>query len=78
MESAGLMAGFPCLPIRGICDYSDSHKNKQWQGYAAAIAAVFALSLILTAPYEDSQATGNDINTEALRQHIDLVVQTVM
>lgn len=77
-ESAGLMAGFPCLPIRGICDYSDSHKNKQWQGYAAAIAAVFALSLILTVPYEDSQATGNDINTEALRQHIDLVVQTVM
>lgn len=78
MESAGLMAGFPCLPIRGICDYSDSHKNKRWQGYAAAIAAVFALSLLLTVPYEDSQAKGNDIDTEALRQHIDLVVQTVM
>jgi archaellum component FlaC len=78
MESAGLMAGFPCLPIRGICDYSDSHKNEKWQGYAAAIAAVFALSLLLTVPYEDSQATCNDINTEALRQHIDLVVQTVM
>ncbi|KAF3116028.1 hypothetical protein TWF103_010253 [Orbilia oligospora] len=36
MEAAGLMDGFGCLVIRGICDYSDSHKNKQWQGYAAA------------------------------------------
>ncbi|GAB1196290.1 hypothetical protein APSETT444_005559 [Aspergillus pseudonomiae] len=32
MEAAGLMNSFPCLVIRGICDYSDSHKNKQWQG----------------------------------------------
>lgn len=29
MEAAGLMNNFPCLVIRGICDYSDSHKNKQ-------------------------------------------------
>lgn len=26
----------PCLPIRGICDYSDSHKSKEWQRHAAA------------------------------------------
>lgn len=25
----GLMDSFPCLVIRGICDYADSHKNKQ-------------------------------------------------
>jgi nucleoside phosphorylase len=30
MEAAGLMNQLPCLVIRGICDYSDSHKNKQW------------------------------------------------
>ncbi|KAK2765802.1 g-protein beta wd-40 repeats containing [Colletotrichum kahawae] len=35
MEAAGLQ-DFPCLVIRGICDYSDSHKNKKWQEYAAA------------------------------------------
>jgi nucleoside phosphorylase len=29
MEAAGLMNHFPCLVIRGICDYSDSHKNKE-------------------------------------------------
>jgi nucleoside phosphorylase len=41
MEAAGLMDSFPCLVIRGICDYADSHKNKQWQPYAAAVAAAY-------------------------------------
>ncbi|KAF5017123.1 hypothetical protein F66182_10992, partial [Fusarium sp. NRRL 66182] len=39
MEAAGLMNEFPCLVIRGICDYADSHKNKKWQPYAAGVAA---------------------------------------
>lgn len=42
MEAAGLMNDFPCLVIRGICDYADSHKNDIWQPYAAATAAAFA------------------------------------
>ncbi|KAF5521894.1 Vegetative incompatibility protein HET-E-1 [Colletotrichum aenigma] len=46
MEAAGLMQDFPCLVIRGICDYSDSHKNKMWQDYAAATAAAFAKELL--------------------------------
>jgi nucleoside phosphorylase len=46
MEAAGLMSSFPCLVIRGICDYSDSHKNKRWQRYAAATAAGFAKELL--------------------------------
>ncbi|KAF4554160.1 Ankyrin repeat-containing protein 28 [Elsinoe fawcettii] len=46
MEAAGLMDHFPCLVIRGICDYSDSHKNKRWQGYAAMTAAAYAKSLL--------------------------------
>ncbi|KAA8647187.1 uncharacterized protein ATNIH1004_005877 [Aspergillus tanneri] len=41
METAGLIDILPCLPIRGICDYSDSHKNKEWQKYAAATAAAY-------------------------------------
>ncbi|KAH7141835.1 hypothetical protein EDB81DRAFT_899155 [Dactylonectria macrodidyma] len=28
MEAGRLMNHFPCLVILGICDYSDSHKNK--------------------------------------------------
>ncbi|KAK4221495.1 hypothetical protein QBC38DRAFT_429020 [Podospora fimiseda] len=42
MESAGLMYHFPCLVIHGICDYSDSHKTKEWQPYAAMTAASYA------------------------------------
>ena len=42
MEAAGLMNTFPCVVIRGICDYADSHKNDKWQKYAAATAAAFA------------------------------------
>lgn len=47
MEAAGLMNHFPCLVIRGICDYSDSHKNKEWQGYASMVAAAYAKDLLL-------------------------------
>ncbi|KAH8803441.1 WD40 protein [Xylogone sp. PMI_703] len=42
MEAAGLMNTFPCLVIRGISDYADSHKNDRWQRYAAARAAAYA------------------------------------
>lgn len=41
MEAAGLVDNFPCLTIRGICDYADSHKNKEWQEFAAATAAAY-------------------------------------
>ena len=46
MEAAGLMDTFPCLVIRGICDYADSHKNKSWQRHAAISAAAFAKELL--------------------------------
>lgn len=46
MEAAGLSSDFPCIFIRGICDYADSHKNKQWQGYAALAAASYAKELL--------------------------------
>ncbi|PGH36604.1 hypothetical protein GX50_00463 [[Emmonsia] crescens] len=46
MEAVGLMKQVPCLVIRGICNYSDSHKNKQWQGYAALAAAAYTKILL--------------------------------
>lgn len=59
MEAAGLMDKFPCLIIRGISNYADSHKNYIWQGYAAATAATYAkelLSVIPTFQVEDTSA----------------------
>ena len=46
IEAAGLINNFPCVVIRGICDYSDSHKNDAWQGYAAVTAASYAKELL--------------------------------
>ncbi|KAK6523121.1 hypothetical protein TWF694_006016 [Orbilia ellipsospora] len=46
MEAAGLSNVFPCLVIRGICDYADAHKNKIWQEHAAAVAAAFSKELL--------------------------------
>lgn len=40
MEAAGLMNNFPCVAIRGICDYS---KNDVWLGYVAVSAASYLL-----------------------------------
>jgi nucleoside phosphorylase len=42
----GEFQGFPCLVIRGICDYADSHKNKRWQLYAAGTAAAYAKEVL--------------------------------
>lgn len=53
MEAAGLMNNFSCLVIRGICDYADSHKNKRWQPYAAAVATAYAKELLNTIPVQE-------------------------
>ncbi|KAL0939149.1 uncharacterized protein CTRU02_205759 [Colletotrichum truncatum] len=46
MEAAGIMTEFPCIVIRGISDYADSHKSDDWQHYAAAAAAAYAKELL--------------------------------
>lgn len=53
MEAAGALADFPCLVIRGISDYSDSHKNDKWHGYAAATAAAYARQLFFHMPVDE-------------------------
>lgn len=49
-EAADLLENFNGLAIRGICDYSDSHKNTTWQGYAAMAAAAYARDLLHRLP----------------------------
>src|SRR5947209_19902633 len=41
---------FPCVVVRGISDYADSHKNKQWQPWAAAAAAAYVKELLCIIP----------------------------
>ncbi|EXU97777.1 phosphorylase, AAA and WD40 domain protein [Metarhizium robertsii] len=74
MEAAGLMDSFPCLVIRGICDYADSHKNDRWQRYAAATAAAFAKELLGYVPTAQLNATQRAIE---LLSSIDSSVKNI-
>ncbi|OAL56171.1 purine and uridine phosphorylase [Pyrenochaeta sp. DS3sAY3a] len=62
MEAAGILEEYPCVVVRGICDYADSHKNKGWQNYAAATAAAYAKCLLSMVPSVGSttRAESND------------------
>lgn len=73
MEGVGMWEAFPgsCLVIKSVCDYADNHKNKKWQGYAAATAAAAAkmvlgyfqpaTPLLRTWPSPDATWTATDI-----------------
>ncbi|KAL7958575.1 hypothetical protein V8C34DRAFT_323970 [Trichoderma compactum] len=52
----------PSLVIRGICDYADTHKNKAWQNYAAAMAAAYVKCLLQCLSPEKG-LTDNDIKS---------------
>ncbi|KAI4729850.1 hypothetical protein E4T49_02152 [Aureobasidium sp. EXF-10728] len=56
MEAAGLMNHFPCLVVRGICDYSDTHKNDSWHGYSAMTAAAYAVEVLRRIPQNKVEA----------------------
>ncbi|KAL0766437.1 hypothetical protein CaCOL14_010882 [Colletotrichum acutatum] len=47
MEAAGVMNRLNVGVIRGVCDYGDEQKNKEWQPYAAAMAAAYAKQVLL-------------------------------
>ncbi|KAL2143821.1 hypothetical protein VTI28DRAFT_9962 [Corynascus sepedonium] len=74
MVAAGLMNHYPCLVIRGICDYADSHKNDRWQPYASATAAAFGKELLSYVPASDLQKTQKTVE---LLQSIEKKVQRI-
>lgn len=72
MEAAGLMNNFPCLVVRGIADYSDSHKNSRWQPYAAATAAAYAKEVLTVIPAIDGESIMEATEPPELRLSIAL------
>lgn len=57
MEAAGTMNRIAVGVIRGVCDYGDERKNKQWQPYAAAMAAAYAKSVLSTIHHRPAPGT---------------------
>lgn len=50
MEAAGTMNRIAVGVIRGVCDYGDQMKNKEWQPYASAMAASYAKAVLHEIP----------------------------
>ncbi|KAL2819722.1 hypothetical protein BJX63DRAFT_418683 [Aspergillus granulosus] len=67
MEAAGVVNLLPCLVIRGICDYADSHKNKLFQPFAALAAAAVAREILTYLPFA-SDERGPCIHAESQSQ----------
>ncbi|KAL7916974.1 nucleoside phosphorylase domain-containing protein [Trichoderma austrokoningii] len=83
MEAAGLMNHFPCLVIRGICDYADSHKNKEWQGYAALTAAAYGKDLLRQIPPHTVQAERRLVDVlsglhKTIEEHQDSITKNLL
>ncbi|ERF68928.1 hypothetical protein EPUS_09418 [Endocarpon pusillum Z07020] len=71
MEAAGLMNSFPCIIIRGICDYADAYKSGLWQKYAATTAAAYTKELLL---YVSAAQTSSE---KPIDQVLDIVKEHV-
>lgn len=56
MEGAGVCDNFPCIIVKGACDYADSHKSKKWQSYAAITAACVMKALLQWYSRTDQQS----------------------
>ncbi|KAM0285454.1 hypothetical protein ACHAQH_001403 [Verticillium albo-atrum] len=65
MEGAGLWGELPCLVVKGVCDYADSHKHKGWQDFAAATAA--STSKVPVEQYMKTSTSAPAISTDSDR-----------
>lgn len=66
------MDEIPCLVIRGICDYADTHKQDGWHRYASAVAAAYCKAVLYNTPEQVQQST-RDI--AILAERVDIICQ---
>ncbi|KAL3455122.1 purine and uridine phosphorylase [Aspergillus heterothallicus] len=45
-EAAGIMDEIPCIVVRGISNYADTHKQDDWREFAAAASAAYCKALL--------------------------------
>jgi hypothetical protein len=67
MEGARVWDNLLCVVIKGVCDYADSHKNKEWQGYAAVTAASCMKAFLREWFSADKSLTTNSMQLPFLR-----------
>ncbi|RSL47385.1 hypothetical protein CEP54_013432 [Fusarium duplospermum] len=69
MEAAGIVDQIPCLVIRGICNYADTHKNDDWRRYAAAAAAAYGKAVL-------TKVTGKEVRAAMRLQDLMIAVKS--
>ncbi|KAJ3498900.1 hypothetical protein NLG97_g751 [Lecanicillium saksenae] len=77
MEAAGTMNVLPVGVIRGVCDYADPDKNKQWQPYAAAMAAAYAKAILEKVPLPKREDKIEEKSPVQAPSHIDVVATDI-
>ncbi|KAF3928578.1 hypothetical protein AA313_de0201471 [Arthrobotrys entomopaga] len=85
MEAAGIMDEIPCLVIRGISDYGDTHKQDAWHCYAAAVAAAYGKAILRRVDGEELEETTRmgelleqvDIKVEAIQKDVSKLQRKV-
>ncbi|KAI3011513.1 hypothetical protein CBS147346_1072 [Aspergillus niger] len=74
MEGAGIADVIPCLVVRGICDYADTHKQDGWHHFAAAAAAAHCKSILLKI---DTQGVGDATEMSSLLSDQDDLLRAI-
>ncbi|KAK2000323.1 purine and uridine phosphorylase [Colletotrichum falcatum] len=69
MEGAGVWDEIPCVVVKAVCDYADSHKNKSWQNYAAATAA--SVTKVLLEHYNSTRSMSDTLVYNSIRPRSD-------
>jgi nucleoside phosphorylase len=63
MNGAGTWDELPCIVVKGISNYADSHKNnKAWKDFAAATAASVTKAILRRYAVHDGDRCQNQIN----------------
>jgi nucleoside phosphorylase len=57
MEGAGIWQEFPCIIVKGVSDFADCEKTKEWQDYAAAMAAATSKAILKRYIHTDRKLT---------------------
>ncbi|TLD09057.1 uncharacterized protein PgNI_07825 [Pyricularia grisea] len=74
----GLMNDFPCVVVRDICDYADSHKNDRWQRYAFVTAAAYAKELLSYVPAREVSKSKRALEIlESVQDHFNVVREAI-
>ncbi|KAF5722923.1 MTA SAH nucleosidase [Fusarium mundagurra] len=57
MEGAGIWQELPCIIVKGVSDFADCEKTKEWQDYAAAMAAAISKTILKWYIHTDKKVT---------------------